>query len=211
MNAVKQRKEDMKVLPAAFRPCVEGDWEHETPSMEHKTVVMYKHEFQNKYPVLSNVENQKKMAGQITIKLKALGESVTRESIFRYLLKPAVPKLIKHTTEELVQNDYPSLCEEDFWEFIATMQLQSTYLLSTDLAFKQMKDVAMRDGFMLMDKNRYNQILSSLRGFEVTKREAQDDENVWLQQGNVLRNLWELEKLMFQNSILVLSIKKTVF
>ena len=54
------------------------------------------------------------------------------------------------------------------------MQLQSTYLLSTDLAFEQMKDVAMRDGFMLMDKNRYNQILSSLRGFEVTKREAQD-------------------------------------
>ena len=71
-----------------------------------------------------------------------------------------------------------------------------------------MKDVAMRDGFMLMDKNRYNQILSSLRGFEVTKREAQDDENVWLQQGNVLRNLWELEKLMFQNSILVLFNKK---
>ena len=144
------------------------------------------------------------MARQITIKLKALGESVTRESIFRYLLKPVVPKLIKHTTEELVRNDYSSLCEEDFWEFIATMQLQSTYLLSTNLAFMQMKDVAMRDGFMLMDKNRYNKILSSFCGFEVTKREAQDDKNVLMQQGNVLCNLWELEKMMFQNSILVL-------
>ena len=99
MVAVKQRKEDIKVFPAAFRPCVEGDWEHETPSMEHKTDVMYKDEFQKKYLVLSCVENQKEMARQITIKFKALGESVTRESIFCYLLKP---KLIKYTTEELV-------------------------------------------------------------------------------------------------------------
>ena len=102
MAAVKQRKEDIKALPAAFRPYVEGDWKHETPSMEHKTVVMYKDEFQNKYLALSYVENQKEMARQITIKLKALEESVIRESIFRYLLKPGVPKLIKHTTEELV-------------------------------------------------------------------------------------------------------------
>ena len=102
MAEVKQRKEDIKALLAAFRPCVEGEWELETPSMENKTVVMYKDEFQKKYLALSYVENQKEMARQITFKLKALGESVIRESIFRYLLKPAVPKLIKHTTEELV-------------------------------------------------------------------------------------------------------------
>ena len=29
MAAVKQRKEDIKALPAAFRPCVEGEWELE--------------------------------------------------------------------------------------------------------------------------------------------------------------------------------------
>ena len=29
MAAVKQRKEDIKAFPAAFRPCVEGDWEYD--------------------------------------------------------------------------------------------------------------------------------------------------------------------------------------
>ena len=84
------------------------------------------------------------------------------------------------------------------------MQLQSSYALSTDLAFQQMEDLVIHSGFNVMTKNRYNEILHSLRGFQVKNRSAQDEEEKWIQHGNFFCQLWPLEKLMFQNSIVTL-------
>ena len=63
-----------------------------------------------------------------------------------------------------------------------------------------MEETAIQRKFELMPKDRYNEILHSLRGFEVPMRNAQDKELMWIKQGNMLHHLELLQEAMFHNS-----------
>ena len=119
----KQKERDIRELPIAFKSCLEGGWEHhEVSSTEQKSSVIYEDEFEQIFLTSSYVDTQKEMARKITARLSALGEPVTKESIFCYLLKPVIPKLVEHTTEKLVENGHSAISEEDkLWKFISTM------------------------------------------------------------------------------------------
>ena len=150
------------------------------------------------------------MGTQIQTKMFGIRQNVTRVSTFQYLLKPAIPLMVDPTSEQLVLKKKSGTNDEEMMEFIATNHLRSTYSsVSTERAFELMEHEAKKYGIKLMEKSRYEDILHSLRGFEVASRLAQDEEYIWWQQGNMLRHLEKLEKRMFENSCLMLFNKKT--
>lgn len=64
-----------------------------------------------------------------------------------------------------------------------------------------MEPLATRHGFSLMDMNRFNNILTSIRGYDVTSRTGDCRDDAWLQRKNLLRNLNELEQKVFKRSM----------
>ena len=80
----KQKERDIRELPIAFKSCLEGGWEHhKVSSTEQKSSIIYEVEFEQIFLTSSYVDTQKEMARKITARLSALGEPVTKESIFR--------------------------------------------------------------------------------------------------------------------------------
>ena len=63
-----------------------------------------------------------------------------------------------------------------------------------------MKTLSTKHGFTLMDNERFDNILTSIRGYNVTSRTGDSGDNSWKQRKNLLRNLNELEKAIFKNS-----------
>ena len=63
--------------------------------------------------------------------------------------------------------------------------LCSTFHVSNDMAWSQMKLIAVANGFTLMDQNRYGAILSSLQGFDQHQHVAIEEEETWMEQNNI--------------------------
>lgn len=138
---------------------------------------MYDDKFQEKIISSPYIDTLKVMSSQITSMLVSLGKpQTTRENLFRYLLDPVIPIIAEHTSQELVSRNKAPTNEEEIWEFVvvATIHLCSTFDLSRDLGFKLMEETANQRKFQLMAKDRYIEILHSLRGFGVALRHAQD-------------------------------------
>ena len=58
--------------------------------------------------------------------------------------------------------------------------------------------------FVLMEEERFNNIMTCIRGYDVTSRYGDNIDNHWIQRQKVLRNLNQLEKDIFRNSISIL-------
>ena len=63
-----------------------------------------------------------------------------------------------------------------------------------------MKPLSTKHGFTLMDNERFDNILTSIRGYNVTSRTGDSGDNSWKQRKNLLHNLNDLEKTIFKNS-----------
>jgi len=155
---------------------------------------MYEDEFEEKYLSSPYIDTLKVMTTQIKSQFNSVGQQVTRENIFRYLLQPAIQPIAQYTSQELVSRRKKSTTESEIWEFIATKHLRSTHNATIELPFQLMQLTAKEFRFKLLPIDRYNDILYSLRGFDVSKRNAQDEAHIWMQQGNMLRHLSPIGK-----------------
>ena len=110
------------------------------------------------------------------------GIEINSRSVFRFLIQRAIPKLVDYTTQQLIQSGHSGTLEIEIYEFIATKHLCSTFCVSNNMAWSQMKPFVAANGFMLMDQNRYGAILSSLRGFNQHQCVAIEQEETWMEQ-----------------------------
>jgi len=78
------------------------------------------------------------------------------------------------------------------------MHLVGLFNMSIDLAWTTVMDpIAQKNDFLLMDVNRFKALLMHSNGFPMDGREASDGEETWIQRNTFLRNMNELEKLIF--------------
>lgn len=118
---LSQLQKDARALPADFKTCLDSDW---SPcESNNKYTVMYDEKFQEKFISSPYIDTLKVMASQITSMLVSLGKPQTRDTLFRYLLDPALPIIAKHTSQELFSRNKAPTSEEEIWEFVATMYL----------------------------------------------------------------------------------------
>ena len=115
------------------------------------------------------------MAENTVKAMERTGVNTTSDHIFTYLLSDTVLlKIADYTTEVLVMNSHPPLSLHEFKQFIGTRWLRSRYRVSTENVFLLMKYVAMKNGFALMELQRFNSIYVSIRGFPVQQRSSED-------------------------------------
>ena len=178
---------------------------------------MLQDEFESVYYSQPYSDTTRLMAKNIRNKLKASNLDANEENIFRHLIQPALQSLAEYATEDLMKNAttdtqrlLATITPEDIWEFLATKYFCSMFRCSVDRAFKYMEMVAKTEKFELMKKERYKQILGAIRGFSSIGRNAEDEDHTWMKQGDLLRHLNPMEKLIFQNSVATLSNKVTV-
>ena len=94
------------------------------------------------------------------------GIEINSGSVFRFLIQPAIPKLVNYTTQQLIQSGHSGTLEIEIYEFVVMKHLCSTFCVSNNVAWSQIKLIAVANGFTLMNQNRYGAILSSLQGFD---------------------------------------------
>ena len=90
------------------------------------------------------------------------GIEINSGSVFRFLIQPTIPKLVNYTTQQLIQSGHSGTLEIEIYEFIVMKHYCSSFCVSNNVAWSQMKLIAVANGFTLMNQNRYGAILSSL-------------------------------------------------
>ena len=101
-----------------------------------------------------------------------------------------------------------TITPDKIWEFLATKYFRSMFRVSIDIAFQIMQVIADNKQFELMKQERYQEILVAIRGFTLIGRCVQDEEHTWMKQGDLLRHLNPMERIIFQNSVTTLFNKK---
>ena len=127
--------------------------------------------------------------------------------VFEHLLGDgAMCSIVDYTTQVLIEKGKPATNISKIRQFIATRILRSRFRLSTARAFDPMEQIAIQNGFILMDLHRYNSIMSSLQAYEVLGRSGADEEQQqsWFQQDRLLPKLHPMEESLFQNSMILL-------
>ena len=137
------------------------------------------------------------------------GFGVDFVSTFNALLTaPAINILVECTSQELVSKGYERTNANEMLKFLATKFLQSRIHVQSDVAWSDyLEPLAVRYNFQLMEITRFNRMLNSIRGFDIDKRNA-DNNDTWMQRKNFLRHLAELETAIFKPSVNILLNKK---
>ena len=66
-----------------------------------------------------------------------------------------------------------------------------------------MGPIAQKNSFSLMPQDGFTNILTSIRGYDVTSRSGDSGDESWLQRKNMLRNLNKMEVKIFKNSLMI--------
>ena len=118
--------------------------------------------------------------------------------------------LVDFTCQHLVKSGESHISLHEMWEFLGTMLMRSAFIVSPEFLWKLMEKQA--DGFVFMKLSIFNEILSSLKGYDVNARDPDDNENNWMCRSNMLQNMNQIiEVLIFERSLSTLLNKKTVF
>ena len=141
------------------------------------------------------------MSNGIEKALISRGLDVDEVNIYQHLAASLVHLITDYTKQELVQQGSTKLVSiNEMWQFLGTLMLRSIQVrLSTEDAFDWIS-CFVRGKFELMPVERFTNILYSLRGFDVSLRSPQDNEDSWMDQSNLLRNLSNAEVKAFEQS-----------
>ena len=142
------------------------------------------------------------IAGNMDGALLRRGQDINSVTCFQFLIYPAMNLLVDFTCQHLVKSGKSPISLHEMWEFLETMMMRSAFNVSPELSWKLMEKHA--DGFDLMKLSRFNEILSSLRGYDVNARDPDD----WMCKSNMLRNMNQIEVLIFERSVSTLLNKK---
>ena len=118
-------------------------------------------------------------------------------------------KIVEYTTEQLVMKGYLPTSVLEYKMFLGTRWLCSRVRLSSKLAFRHMNERAKNQGFVLIDIDKYHQILVYTRGYPlIGKLSEEENIDIWMKRGALLQRLNNLEKAIFKRSTVTLLNKK---
>jgi hypothetical protein len=131
-------------------------------------------------------------------KLRLHSLETSEVNIFSLLFGQAIDSILEFTNESLSTRNLQLMSPSEFRLFLGTMLLSSSFNASVETMWDMMRSVS---NSKCMSKQRYNQVLSNLRGFDVSKRMVQEVTGSWCDQRNKLRNLHFLEKRIFERTV----------
>ena len=159
-------------------------------------------EYEDKYSRSSLEDSYLHITNNLERCLRSSGLSVNGASAIEFLTSEEVfATLSKYASQVLVSRNLLPVRPYELRKFFATKLLRSRFNMSTQKSWEEcMKPLSTKHGFTLMDKERFDNILTSIRGYDVTSRTGDGGDYSWKQRKNLLRSLNELEKAIFKNS-----------
>jgi hypothetical protein len=125
----------------------------------------------------------------------------TNESLNEKRLIPlssAFDSLLEYTNESLNEKRLIPLSYGEFRKFIGTLLLSSVFNTSAEQSWNLMGCLTANKH---MCRECFVQVLSNLRGYDVTRRIISSSNSRWIDQRNTLGHLHLLEKKIFERSI----------
>ena len=159
-------------------------------------------EYKEKYSRSSLEDSYLHMTNNIERRLWSSGLSVNGERAIKFLTSEELfATLSKYASQALVSQDLLPVRPYELQQFFATKLLRSRFNMSFEKSWEEcMKTLSTKHGFTLMDNERFDNILTSIRGYNVTSRTGDSGDNSWKQRKKLLHNLNDLEKTIFKNS-----------
>ena len=190
-----------KMIPDAMKACTTG-WKQES-TKKRKFEVFTEEEYRDKYMRHSISDSYIHVSNVTASLLEQSGLAVNAANTIEYLISDRVfTDIATYTSQELVRRNLPRVDAYEMRRFFAHKLLRSSYNISTKKAWEAcIEPLSVKHGFTLMEYERFNNILTSIRGYEVRGRSGDDGDETWLQKKNLLRRLNDLEKNVFKNAM----------
>ena len=186
MSASNRRGQSdlLNKIPDDFKACL--DWE-EVCQVRKNFVILTEDEFYEQYLNRSYIDTFCYIASSMQNHLSNNGFGVDSVNTFNALLTaPAINILVECTSQELVSKGYERTNANKMLKFLATKFLRSRIHVPSDVAWSDyLEPLAVRYNFQLMEITRFNRLLNSIRGFDIDKRNA-DNNDTWMQRKNLL-------------------------
>ena len=168
-----------KLIPDAFKACTTG-WVEKDISTSAYTIVSEDH-FVEKYLGQGLVETYEHIAKSMGQHLRTKGQECNAVNALNALIQLSTfEDIASYTTEELVKkgHDYVSSYETTR-RFFATKLLRSRFAVSTKCAWERfMIPLSRANNFTLLDVDRYNSILTCLKGYDVQGRTGNEEDTL---------------------------------
>jgi hypothetical protein len=196
--------EENKLLPDAFLACTTG-WEKVDLS-EEKYVIRTEEDYAEEDITGALIDSYIHAADSMERRLNQLGVDVNSANTVEVLISDAaLVKLKEHTSQQLVRKGHTGTSTFELRRFLATKYLRSRFRVPSKESWELMKTIAVQNHFKLMPLERYNNIMTCLRGYDVPSRTGGGNgDETWLRRRNLLRQLNPLEQSLFKESVSVL-------
>ena len=193
-----------KMIPDAMKACTTG-WKEKSLE-ETKFVVFSEEQYKDKYHRDGLISSYTHAADSIARHLQSVSLDVNAANTLNYLVSnPVFENISQYTTQQLVSRNLDPMNSLETRRFFATKLLRSRFNLSTKKSWTDiMVPLAEKHNLTLMQYERFNNILTSIRGYDVLSRSGDNGDDSWMRRKNLLRNLNPLEKSMFDRSITLL-------
>jgi hypothetical protein len=133
----------------------------------------------------------------LTLKLSLHSMESSKLNLFHLLISLAFDALIEYTNESLNEKQLLPLTYGEF-RFLRTLFLSSVFNTSAQQSWSIMN---LCTGGKHMCRERFIQVLSNLRGYDMRRRIIQGQQDRWINQRNTLDHLHALEKKVFERSV----------
>jgi hypothetical protein len=134
----------------------------------------------------------------LTLKLSLHSMETNELNLFHLLISSAFDALIEYTNESLNEKQLLPLTYGEFRQFLGTLFLSSVFNTSVQQSWSIMN---LCTGGKHMCRERFIQVLSNLRGYDMRRRIIQGQQDRWINQRNTLDHLHALEKKVFERSV----------
>ena len=193
-----------KFIPDAMKACLTG-WK-ETPMQEKKFVILTAKKYQDKYMRQGLIDSYIHATDLMSANLISAGLDVTAENTVQYLVSDRVfSDLAGFASQQLVKRDLPATNTFEMRRSFATKLLRSRFKISTGKTWVEiLGPLATKHGFRPMEEARFKNIMTCIRGYDVSSRNGDNSNESWMQRKNTLRHLNDLEKNIFKRSIRIL-------
>jgi hypothetical protein len=134
----------------------------------------------------------------LSMKLSLHSMECNEINLFHLLLSSAFDALLEYTNESLNDRGLIPLSYGEFRSFLGTLFLSSVFNTSADQSWTLM---GLCTGNRNMTRERFIQVLTNLRGYDVRRRIINAPQSEWIDQRNTLENLHTIEKKIFERSV----------
>jgi len=134
----------------------------------------------------------------LTTKLALHSMECTELNLFHVLIYSAFDTLVEYTNEALNDRNLLPLMYGEFRSFLGTLFLSSVFNTSADQAWELMSSCTSNK---IMPRERFVQVLTNLRGYDIRRRIIANPSAQWIDQRNKLDHLHRLEKKFLKGQL----------